>query len=261
MDINSMIDTVFPNGLRIEGAYELLRPVAIYVIGMVAYAVFIFKFYRFVASRDMFDLDLSKYERSRYPWLRRILHVLMYILQYLIIFPTFAFFWFAVLTVILALLSRDREITEVFVIALATVSAIRVVSYYSEDLSRDVAKILPFAVLGLFLVDASFFEIGTSLDVLSDAEDHRESILYYLVAIVLLEFVMRIILGAGTLIAGLRKAPTEDSREGEEDVDRCHSPVCGDPEDKIDPVDENHKRSKPDEETNSPDGPQSSSPQ
>lgn len=173
---------------------------------MVGYAVFIFKFYRFVASRDMFDLDLSKYKRSRHPWVRRVLRVLMYTLQYLIIFPTFAFFWFAILTVILSLLSKDREITEIFIIALATVSAIRVVAYYSEDLSRDVAKILPFAVLGLFLVDASFFELGASLNVLRDVEDYRESILYYLVGIVLLEFVMRMILGAAALIARWRKA-------------------------------------------------------
>ena len=211
MDISTAIDFVFPNGLSLDDGLNLLWPVATYVIGMVAYAVFIFKFYRFLAARDMFALDLSKYKESRHAWLRSILHVVMYVIQYLIVFPAFAFFWFAVLTVILSILSKDRAISDIFIIALATVSAIRVVAYYNEDLSRDVAKMLPFAVLGLFLVDASFFEIGASLNVLEDAQDYRESVLYYMAGLISLEFVMRAILGMGALFSRWRHGPREMS--------------------------------------------------
>ena len=57
---------MFPNGLDINDAVDLLRPVTVYVLGMAVYALFVFKFYRFVASRDMFELNLSKYEESRF---------------------------------------------------------------------------------------------------------------------------------------------------------------------------------------------------
>ena len=40
LDINDL----FPNGLSIEDALDLLEPVAIYVIGMAIYAVFVFNF-------------------------------------------------------------------------------------------------------------------------------------------------------------------------------------------------------------------------
>ena len=245
MDINDIVDSVFPNGLSLEGGIDLVLPLAFYVLGMVAYAVFIFKFYRFIASRDMFALDLSSYEQSRYLWVRRILHVVMYVAKYLIVFPAFAFFWFAVLTFILALLSKERAISDILVIALATVAVIRVAAYYNEELSRDVAKVLPFAVLGLFLIDASFFEISKSLNVLTDADNYRESILYYMLFLVALEFSMRLILGFVALFIKWKNTPmktagahdeavgstsaTVEWPDWEQDVENSHPPSDTDP--------------------------------
>ncbi len=186
-------EDLFPEGLYVAHALDLLGPVAVYVLGMSVYAIFIFRFYRFLAARDMFALDLSRYERSRRRSVRRVLGVVMYVARYLIVFPLFAFFWFAVLTLILAFLAKERSFADTLLIALATVSAIRVTAYYNEDLSRDLAKILPFAVLAIFLIDASFFEIGESLSLLERANDHRETILYYLLFLVLLEFALRLV--------------------------------------------------------------------
>ncbi len=163
------IDFIFPNGLNMDDALQLLWPVAIYILGMAVYAVFVFRFYRFVASRDMFALDLSEYEGSRHRWVRGFMHLVLYSTKYVILFPAFAFFWFVVLTLILTLLTKGRSFSDILLIALVTVSAIRVTAYYNEDLSRDLAKILPFAVLALFLIDASFFQINESLDVLKQA--------------------------------------------------------------------------------------------
>ncbi len=225
MDINSIVDSAFLNGLSLEAGIDLVLPVVFYVLGMVAYTVFIFKFYRFIASRDMFALDLSSYEQSRYVWVRRFLHMVMYVAKYLIVFPAFAFFWFAVLTFILALLSKERPISEILIIALATVGVIRVASYYSEELSRDVAKILPFAVLGLFLIDASFFEVGKSLNVLRGADDYRESILYYMLFIIALEFTMRTLLGVVSLFLRWKGTPMRGAAPPDETGDSASATV------------------------------------
>ena len=191
MDINDL----FANGLNLNDAIDLLSDVAVYIVGMAVYAVFVFNFYRFVAAKDMFHVDLSRYEQSRFRFVRRVLHVFFYVLKYIILFPIFAFFWFAVLTLILAFLSKERSFADTLLVALATVSAIRVTAYYNEDLSRDLAKILPFAVLAVFLIDASFFAIGESLDALTEAEQYAEHIVYYLLFLVLLEFALRILNG------------------------------------------------------------------
>ena len=203
------IDAIFPNGLDIYVALDLLGPVGTYVIGMAVYALFVFQFYRFVAARDMFALDLfaldlSRYQESRHRWVRGFLHVVLYVAKYILLFPALAFFWFAVFTLILAILSKDRAFSDILLISLATVSAIRVTAYYNEDLSRDLAKILPFAVLAIFLIDASFFKIEDSLKVLEQADDHRESILYYLVFLVAVEFVLRLLLAIASFLVSLR---------------------------------------------------------
>ena len=212
------LNPLFPNGLTVDDAFDLLWPAALYLLGMVVYAMFIFKFYRFVAARDMFEMDLSKYEESRYKLMRAFLHLIMYVIKYVLVFPLFAIFWFTVLTLILAFLSKEQAFPQVLLAALATVSAIRATSYYNEDLSRDLAKILPFAVLGIFIIDASFFEVSSSLNVLEQANDNRENILYYLGFLVALEFVLRLLMGFAMASAALVRVLTTDPDE-DEDLD------------------------------------------
>jgi len=76
-------------------------------------------------------------------------------------------------------------------IAMAVVGTIRICSYITEDLSRDLSKMLPFGVLAFVIINLSSFDTADSLDVLKQADDNRESILYYLVFTIALEFTLR----------------------------------------------------------------------
>ena len=199
MDIN-----IFTNGLDINDALDLLGPVAVYILGITVYAIFVFKFYMFVASRDMFKLNIARYEGSRFRGAHILYQFGFYALKYIILFPAIAFFWFAVLALILTFLSKEQLFSEILLMALATVSAIRIAAYYNEDLSKDLAKILPFAVLAIFLIDASFFSVSGSLDTLKEADDNSENILYYLAFLVVLEFALRLAMGVITLIVRVK---------------------------------------------------------
>ena len=225
LDINDL----FPNGLSIEDAIDLLQPVALYIIGLAVYAVFVFNFYRFVASRDMFAFDIYRFDESRYRAIRSFFHIVGYILKYLIVFPLFAFFWFAVLTLMLTFLSQGRDFGDTLLIALATVSAIRFSAYYNEDLARDLAKILPFALLALFLIDVSYFNFVDSLEMLNEVNSHLEAVVYYLLFLIGLELVLRFGFGFGMWFITKRPVrpkrpvlePTDEEAvrsEGEEDV-------------------------------------------
>jgi len=183
----------FPNGLDFNNAYKLLEPVGLYIIGMSIYTLFVFKFYRFLAAKDIFVFDISRLEESKHPVVRVFLHTVFYIAQYLFVFPLVAFFWFDPFTVLLSFLAPDRPFSDILLVALAVVGTIRVSAYLTEDLSRDLAKILPFAVLGIFIVNVSFFQTSESFAVLKQASDNRESILYYLVFLIVLEFALRVL--------------------------------------------------------------------
>ena len=206
LDINDL----FPNGLSVEDAIDLLQPVALYVVGLAIYAVFVFNFYRFVALRDMFAFDVYRFDDSRYRAIRSFFHVVGYILKYLIVFPLFAFFWFAVLTLMLTFLSQGRDFGDTLLIALATVSAIRFSAYYNEDLARDLAKILPFALLALFLIDVSFFNFVDSLEMLDEVTQHLEAVVYYLLFLISLELVLRF--GFGIKAWFVTKRPVRPKR-------------------------------------------------
>ena len=184
---------LFPNGLDFNNAYRLLEPVGLYIIGMSIYTLFVFKFYRFLAAKDIFVFDISRLEESKHPVVRVFLHTVFYIAQYLFVFPLVAFFWFATFTVLLSFLAPDRPFSDILLVALAVVGTIRVSAYLTEDLSRDLAKILPFAVLGIFIVNVSFFQTSESFAVLKQASENRESILYYLVFLIVMEFALRVL--------------------------------------------------------------------
>ena len=77
-------------------------------------------------------------------------------------------------------------------ISIAVVSAVRIAAYYDEDLSRDLAKILPFALLGIFLIDLSYFSLPATLETLRETVAQWRIMAYYLAFAIALEFVLRI---------------------------------------------------------------------
>ena len=178
--------------LNFQDAVELLRPAMFFTVGVAIYAIIIFNLYRFMSRKNIFNLDFSKYQESGHPALRKTLHLIFYLAKYLLIFPLFAFFWFGVLVVMVAFLSKTKEVEDLLVIAMAVLTSVRVTSYYTEDLSRDIAKMLPFALLGIFLIDLRYFDLSSSTGLLNQVADEWRSIFYYWVFVVLLELVLRV---------------------------------------------------------------------
>jgi len=177
-------------------AYDVLKPLAGFVFGIAVYAIFIFKFYRFLATRDIIKLDLSRYTKKvvKFP------KVALYLVENLLLFPIIVCFWYAVLVALLSVLAKDQTPESVLLVSIALVGAVRATSYYSEDLSKDLAKMLPFALLGIYLVDQSFVELSVSSEVLREMPDQWNLIAYYLMFTVALEFVLRIAHGIVTTL-------------------------------------------------------------
>jgi Na+/serine symporter len=73
------------------------------------------------------------------------------------------------------------------------VGSVRVISYFSEDLSRDVAKMLPFAVLGVFLVDSGAFNWTAVSTLWSQLDEFSVSFGSSMLLVVILETTLRIL--------------------------------------------------------------------
>ena len=205
-------------------AYDALRPLALFTFSIVLYGVFVFHFYRFLARKDIFHLNLDKFNESRHPALRKTVSVFFYLVRSLVMFPLFIAFWFIVLAGLLLLMGRSQTIDGIMLGAMGVVATIRVCAYYKEALATDIAKILPFALLGIMLIDSSLVRIPQSADTIQDAAMRLETVTYYLIAVVVLEFLLRIvssIIGLVTRAFKRTKSPSKDVDAKPDAVDRA----------------------------------------
>src|SRR3990172_9578062 len=113
---------------------------------VVIYAVFIWKFHRFIGTRNIFNLNLSKYNTADHPTVAKIVAGALYLLEYIILLPVIIFFWFAVFTIFLIFLTENLELSTVLTLSVTIIAAIRMCSYlpnYGETVAKEVAKLLP----------------------------------------------------------------------------------------------------------------------
>ena len=73
-------------------AYDALRPLALFVVSVTLYGVFVFHFYRFLARKEIFRLNLGKHNEASHPFSRKTVAVAFYLFKNLFLFPLFVSF-------------------------------------------------------------------------------------------------------------------------------------------------------------------------
>jgi len=192
-----------------SGFYSTIKPMMLFVLGMLIYAVFIFKFYKFVARKDIFKLGLRERNVQEDGFAKVFFGAILYILEYLLFFPILTFFWFGILTILLTVLSKTQDIQQILLISMTLVAVIRITAYYNEELSKDLAKMLPFALLGIFIIDVTFFSFSQSLEVIKTIPSNYVLIFNYLLAVILLEFLLRVLFFISRIFTGKQDAEEE----------------------------------------------------
>jgi len=162
------------------------------VILIVIYVIFIWKFYRWISAKNLLELNLNKYNLSKNPVLTKMLAGGFYLLEYIVILPFIIFFWFTIFTLFLIVLTSELPVNALLIVSATIIAAIRMTAYYKEDLSRDLAKLLPFTLLAVSLVSSDFFNVPRIISQIIQIPSHFSSILSYLLFIVFLEIVLRL---------------------------------------------------------------------
>lgn len=169
-----------------------VKPLALLVLGIVVYAIFIFKFYKYLAKRDILMANWN----HKYEWdngtKHRIFKIALYIIEYILLVPIIIFFWFLVMALILLFVSTNTA-SQIMLISMGIIAATRIISYYSEDLARDIAKLMPLTLVAVFVADVSYFSLDTTLANARNMFSLVDKLIFYLLFVVLVEFIMRII--------------------------------------------------------------------
>ncbi len=133
----------------------------LFVLLIVIYSIFIWKFYKFIGTKNIFKFDLNKYNKSKHPLLTKIIAAGLYLLEYILVIPFIIFFWYAIFTFFLILFVEEAvAISTILFISAVAIAAIRMSSYlpkYGENLAKDLAKILPFTFLAVSVLNPNIF--------------------------------------------------------------------------------------------------------
>ena len=152
------------------------------IVSIAIYSILIWHFYRYIARRDCFKISPRRHKK------------VIGFLKYFLFFPFVAFLFFAGFSLMMLFLTKSYEIPEVLSTAFAIIAAIRICSYYSEDLSKDISKMLPFALLAIFLVDASYFRFSDITAKIGSLPEFFTVCIQFIVFIILMEWILRILL-------------------------------------------------------------------
>ena len=180
LDITKLGDYIGQSS--VSGAGTVLEPLIIFIVGMLVYTVFIHKFYRFIAKKDIFKIKTSG---------EKAFSKIVYGLKYIFLFPIVAFVWFFVIAMLLSVLSTVLTVTQIFLISMAITSTIRLAAHYDEDLSKDIAKLIPFAMLGVFLLEITVINASVPLQIISELGAALGTMAYYFGFLVVLELILK----------------------------------------------------------------------
>ncbi|MFH0808294.1 MAG: hypothetical protein V1888_01625 [archaeon] len=158
---------------------------------IVIYSTFVFYFYRFLAKKNLIELNLNQYNQYQNQFLVKIFAALFFIIEYIILLPVLTFFWFAILSILILVLAKGLEVKTILLIAAALVASVRVTAYLSEDLSKDLAKMLPFTLLAIAITTAGFFDPTGLINRITEIPTLFIHVPYYLLFIVAIELIMR----------------------------------------------------------------------
>ncbi len=161
------------------------------VLLIFAYAVFIWKFYKFIATKNILGLNLNKYNKSQHPFVTKLFAGSLYFVEYIIILPFTIFFWYGLFSIFLILLTENLAVSTILIISAAIVAAIRMAAYYKEDLARELAKLIPFTLLAVSIVNWGTFDFERILGNIQQIPTFLNNIFIYLVFIIIIEVILR----------------------------------------------------------------------
>jgi len=164
---------------------------------LLIYCIFIWKFYNFVSQKNPLGLKLSRFIKDQDDFISRAQKAFLFSLEYLIIIPFLLFFWFAVFSFFMLVLSQNQNMINIFKISAILLTAIRMICYlpnYGKKLANELAKIIPITLLGIALLNSDFFSqnfLEKALTPISQLSSFGETIIIYLLFIIIIELILR----------------------------------------------------------------------
>lgn len=183
----------------------------LFTVGITAYSLFIYHFYKYVAERDIFKWDWEKFSRENS--LGKFEDGILYAVRYMILYPVLVFLWFSVFASFMFVLGKNIPIENILLVSFGFVTTIRITAYYRESLSYELAKLVPLGLLAVYIVEPTFFNFSETSARVFDLANFWIDIAKFLAFSVIAEWILRILWSVKQAIM-----PSEDLDEEIEEV-------------------------------------------
>jgi len=199
----------------VQGDIGLVFTLLFFTAVIVIYSVFVYYFYKFLAKKNIIELNLNQYNRSEHPSAVKFFAAVFHIVEYMIILPVVTFFWFLVLSILILILAEGVTVSMALLISAALVASVRITAYVSENLSKDLAKMLPFTLVAIALTKPGFFDTAMLMTRIGEIPALFSNIPYYLIFIIAIELIMRVFSFVGDAFKGPEEIVAEVEADGE----------------------------------------------
>ncbi len=125
-----------------------------FIVGIAIYSLFVWYFYRFISKRDLFPKLFYVVENeSEVSKTRKIIYAAIYVVS----FPVIIFFWFSVLAFFIYIIAEGMPLYIAIFVSLTIIAVVRIISYYREDAAKEIAKMIPYAILSFVLTSVAIY--------------------------------------------------------------------------------------------------------
>lgn len=181
MDVSRILE-----GLKFWRGYEMeLETLGLYAVGIAIYGLLVYSLLSSVSKRDLFDT------REKRPGIG---YALLRGARWLVVFPAFAFAYFAIISVALFFLAKGQSVADILLVSVSLVAGIRISSWLSEEVAHEIAKLVPIGLLGVLIVEPGYLSLETSLERFRDLPSQLPLLWRYLLALFLVELAAKPVL-------------------------------------------------------------------
>src|SRR3989344_304303 len=206
-----MVEVVGSISNSVQGAYSYVLSVVPTWLGnainifllavlIVVVSIFIWEFYKTLSKVNFINLNLRKYNRVKHPVLSKAFAVVLYLIENILLMPILILIWFAALAIFLLVIADEKSINQILILSTALVTAIRMLSYYNEEVSKDVAKLFPFISLSVFLLSPEQLKIENIIGNLSSIPSLFGDIISFLIFVLIIEIILRFFYSVSEII-------------------------------------------------------------
>ncbi|MDP2718188.1 MAG: hypothetical protein Q8P02_05565, partial [Candidatus Micrarchaeota archaeon] len=135
LTISSLASRAYAQGQELVGP-TAMSALAL-ALGIALYAILVGTFYQKISKKVLHRVKLHDAFGKPTGILGFLAEIVLFVVHYTVVFPAITFLWFAMLAVLLFLLSDSLTLASVFLVSVAVVGAIRITAYYDENIAVD----------------------------------------------------------------------------------------------------------------------------